>query len=323
MGQELMLNGLTGSLKLEKSGAGTHRPITLPGNKVSQPVETCKVPLNGGAPLAVSSEGRPEGTSRFELAGGECPLRFDILDGAVLVKPLGAAVMHLRGGRLRHDADGPLGTGRRRADPARRRVRGARGGADRAVRDNYKLMSSRLRGPDLRPVVTEQAAFSSDASSSAGPMPARARTASATCALPRPAPWRWPRASASTTATAAPSAAAAAPRPRRKPPVEGMNPEAAARPSASRRKSPALSRGRRSPRASRVRLPLLRNWCAHTCLQRGVEDEVRIGRADQPTIGQDRRSRAGPPASRHCPAPARRSPGRPRPRWRAGCPPWR
>ena len=45
VGQELMLNGLNGSLKLERAGSGLSARITLPGTKVSQPTETCKVPL--------------------------------------------------------------------------------------------------------------------------------------------------------------------------------------------------------------------------------------------------------------------------------------
>ena len=38
----------------------------------------------------------------------------------------------------------------------------ARGVADKAVRENYKLMTQRARREDVRPIVTEQAAFSSD-----------------------------------------------------------------------------------------------------------------------------------------------------------------
>jgi hypothetical protein len=231
MGQELLLNGLTGSLKLEKSGAGTTARITLPGTKISQPVETCKVPLNGGSPVAVSSEGRPEGVARFEIAGGECPLRFEILDGAVLVKPLAGAVCTFAAADCATTPTGLWGPAAASLIPRAGEFEGARGGADRAVRENYKLMSQRLRGQDLRPVVTEQAAFSSDREQLCRTYAREG--AHGFCNL------RFTEARALalatrlgvTVSTATPSASAAAPpRPRRKPPVEGMNPDAGGSP---------------------------------------------------------------------------------------------
>ncbi|WP_264048754.1 hypothetical protein [Methylobacterium flocculans] len=230
MGQELLLNGLTGSLKLEKSGAGTTARITLPGNKISQPVEACKVPLNGGAPVALSAEGRPEGVGRFELAGGECPLRFDVVDGAVLVRPLGASVCSFAAADCATTPTGLWGPAAAALIPRAGEFEGARGGADRAVRENYKLMSQRLRGPELRPVVTEQAAFSSDREQLCRTYAREG--AHGFCNL------RFTEARALALATrlgvsvtaATPSAAAAPPRPRRKPPVEGMNPDAGGSP---------------------------------------------------------------------------------------------
>ena len=47
------------------------------------------MPLAGGNPITLSSEGKPEGAPRFEAAGAECPLRFDVVEGGVLVSALG------------------------------------------------------------------------------------------------------------------------------------------------------------------------------------------------------------------------------------------
>ena len=230
MGQDLQLNGLTGSLKLEKSGAGTTARITLPGNKISQPVEACKVPLNGGAPVAMSAEGRPEGVGRFEVAGGECPLRLDVLDGAVLVRALSGSVCTFAAADCATTPTGLWGPPAASLIPRAGEFEGARGGADRAVRENYKLMSQRLKGQDLRPVVTEQAAFSSDREQLCRTYAREG--AHGFCNL------RFTEARALAlatrlgvnTSTAAPTAAATTPRPRRKPPVEGMNPDAGGSP---------------------------------------------------------------------------------------------
>ena len=226
MGQELMLNGLTGSLKLERAGGGTTARVVLPGNKISQPVEACKVPLNGGAPVAVSSEGRAEGVGRFEVTGGECPLRFDVLDGAVLVQSVSGPVCTFAAADCATTPTGLWGPAAATLISRASEFEAARGGADRAVRENYKLISQRLRGPELRPVVTEQAAFSSDREQMCRTYAreGRARILQPALSLKRRALALATRLGVNTN-TAAPSASASSPRSRRKPPVEGMNPD--------------------------------------------------------------------------------------------------
>lgn len=163
IGEELQLNGLNGSLKLQRAGSGLTALVTLPGTKISQPTESCTVKLNAGAALALSSEGKPDGVSRYEAAGAECPLRFEILDGSVLAKPLGegkscaftaADCLTTPGGLW-----GPGATG---LIPRAAEFDTGRGVSDKAVRDNFKVMGQRMKGQDIRPVVQEQAAFSSD-----------------------------------------------------------------------------------------------------------------------------------------------------------------
>lgn len=162
-GQELLLNGLTGNLKLERSGSGVAARVTLPGTKISQPTETCTVKLNAGAPFAVSAEGKPEGIARFEAAAAECPLRFDVLEGSVLASTLGSSkVCSFSAADCATTPVGLWGPGAATLLSKADEFDSARGTADKAVRDNYKVMNQRMKGQDIRPVVQEQAAFSSD-----------------------------------------------------------------------------------------------------------------------------------------------------------------
>ncbi len=163
LGQELMLNGLTGSLKIDKAGTAATARITLPGTKISQPSETCKVPLSGGSPISLSSEGRPEGVTRYDVKGGECPLRFEVLEGSVLVTPLsGSRVCSFAAADCATNPSGLWGPAAATLIPRSAEFDTGRGVADKAVRDNYKVMTQRARGQDVRTIVTEQAAFSSD-----------------------------------------------------------------------------------------------------------------------------------------------------------------
>lgn len=226
LGQELQLNGLSGKLKLERAGTATTARITLPGTKVSQPTESCAVPLANGNPVTLSSEGRPEGVPRFEAAGAECPLRFDVTEGGLLVTPLGPGqTCTFSAADCTTTPKGLWGPAAAGLIPRSAEFDTARGVADKAVRDNYKLMTQRARREDVRPIVTEQAAFSSDREQLCRTYAREG--AHGFCHL------RFTENRALALATrlgvntaAQPAAAAATPRPRRKPPVEGMNPDA-------------------------------------------------------------------------------------------------
>ncbi len=226
-GQELMRNGSAGSLKLERAGNTIVARVTLPGSKVSQPAEACKIPLNGGAPMMLTSEARADGIPRFEAAGGECPLRFEVLEGSVLVTALSSTpVCTFAAADCATTPVGLWGPAGATLIPRSAELDTARGVADKAVRDNYKVMTQRARGQDIRPIVTEQAAFSSDREQlcrsyaregAHGFCHVRISEARAIALATR----------LGVTPSAAPSSAAAAPRPRRKPAVEGLNPDAA------------------------------------------------------------------------------------------------
>ncbi|WP_336486223.1 hypothetical protein [Methylobacterium nigriterrae] len=230
-GQDLLLNGLSGSLRLERAGPAMTARVTLPGTKVSQPTESCSVPLAGGKPITLTSEGRPEGVGRFEAAAAECPLRFDVLEGGVLVTPLGGnPVCTFSAQDCATTPSGLWGPPAATLIPRSGEFDTARGIADKAVRDNYKLMTQRARREDVRPIVTEQAAFSSDREQVCRTY---AREGSHGFCHLRVSETRALALAARLGATASPTPTAAAtpPRPaRRKPVVDGMNPDAGGAP---------------------------------------------------------------------------------------------
>lgn len=225
IGQELQLNGLSGSLKLERSGTAVTARIKLPGTKISQPADSCTVPLAGGNPVPLTAEGKPEGVPRFEAAGAECPLRFDVTDGGVLVSSLGSGpVCTFSAADCATTPVGLWGPSAATLIPRAGEFDTARGVADKAVRDNYKLMTQRARREDVRPIVSEQAAFSSDREQLCRTY-AREGT-HGFCHLRVTENRALALATRLGANTATPTAAVAPRRPRPKPAVEGMNPDA-------------------------------------------------------------------------------------------------
>ncbi|WP_375457460.1 hypothetical protein [uncultured Methylobacterium sp.] len=225
LGQDLMLNGLTGKLKLERAGTAMTARIALPGTRVSQPAESCTVPLAGGGPVALTTEGRPEGVPRYEAAAAECPLRFDVTEGGVLVSTLGPTPLCTFSAADCATAPAGLwGAAAAGLIPRASEFDTARGIADKAVRENYKVMTQRARREDVRPIVTEQAAFSSDREQLCRTYAREG--AHGFCHLRVTETRALSLATRLGANTAAPTAASAPRRARPKPAVEGMNPEA-------------------------------------------------------------------------------------------------
>ena len=163
LGRELKLNGSSGSLRIERAASRSdpQARMTLAGTKVAQPAESCTVNLAAGEPMPLASEGRPEGTVRYTLAAPSCPLRFDVLDGAVLVGgPTEACTLEEAACRV--DPRGIWGPEPAALLPKARDIEQTRGSSDRAVRENYRTLTQRARPEAVRPIVAEQAAFSSE-----------------------------------------------------------------------------------------------------------------------------------------------------------------
>lgn len=227
IGQDLQRNGMAGSLKLERAGGGLAATITLPGTKVSQPTESCTVKLGGGKPIALSSAGKPDGVARYEAPAAECPLRMEITDGGTMVTTLdGGPVCTFSAADCATTPVGLWGPTAATLNPRAAEFDTARGVADKAVRDNYKLMTQRARHEDVRPIVAEQAAFSADREQFCRSY-AREGT-HGFCHLRYTENRALALATRLGANTAAPTATVAAPprRTRPKPAVEGMNPDA-------------------------------------------------------------------------------------------------
>ena len=162
VGRELKLNGAGGSMRIERSARGDYTArLTLAGAKVAQPTEACTAVVGGEPGLPLTPQGKPDGVPRYELQAPSCPIQFDVLDGGVLVRsPLQACVIEEAG--CRADVAGmwgpePTGLLARAKD-----FEQARGAADRAVRENYKALTQRAKPGEVRSIVSEQAAFSSE-----------------------------------------------------------------------------------------------------------------------------------------------------------------
>ena len=162
IGRELKLNGTAGGLRLDRGAQGALRAqITLVGSKVSQPTESCSVRLGGGQSVPVASLGKADGLSRYELQTPACPIVFDVLEGAVMVTaPADACVIQEADCRV--EALGVWGPEPGSLMAKAPEFEQARGSFDRAVRENYKALAQRAAPQAARPIVAEQAAFSSE-----------------------------------------------------------------------------------------------------------------------------------------------------------------
>lgn len=162
VGRELKLNGAGGSLRIERSSRGDYTArLTLAGAKVAQPTEVCTATVGAESGLPLVAQGKPDGVPRYEVQAPSCPIQFDILDGGVLVRsPVEACLIEEAGCRAEVAGMwGPEPTGllSRAKD-----LEQARGAADRAVRENYKALTQRAKPGEVRGIVSEQAAFSSE-----------------------------------------------------------------------------------------------------------------------------------------------------------------
>jgi hypothetical protein len=228
LGQDLQLNGNSGALKLERTGTALSATVTLPGTKVSQPAESCTVKLGGGKPIPLTPAGKPEGVPRYEAPAAECPLRFDVAEGGVMVTTLETGPLcTFSAADCATTPVGLWGPAAATLIPRAGEFDTARGVADKSVRDNYKIMTQRARREDIRPIVAEQAAFSADREQFCRGY-AREGT-HGFCHLRFTENRSLALATRLGANTAAPTASTAAPArraPRPKPAVEGLNPDA-------------------------------------------------------------------------------------------------
>ena len=158
VGRELKQNGTAGSLKIERitGGPDLRARMTLIGRKGQSP-ESCSVQLEG----KLASEGRVEGLNRYKLSDQDCALSIDVFDDSVLVMGSGESCQ-FKAANCQADAAGLWGPEPGALLPKAKEYESARASADKAVRENYKALVQRARPESVRPIVAEQAAFSSD-----------------------------------------------------------------------------------------------------------------------------------------------------------------
>lgn len=162
LGRELKQNGTNGSLRIEQTARTDLRlKLTVVGRRAPQSVETCSVVLGGAEGLALVAQGRPEGAARFQSPDPACPLQVDILEEAVLVKGP-TEICIFQAASCQADPSGLWGPEPGQLIGRAKDYEQARGTADKAVRENYKVLSQRATPQGVRPIVAEQAAFSSD-----------------------------------------------------------------------------------------------------------------------------------------------------------------
>jgi hypothetical protein len=161
LGRDLKQNGTAGSLKIERSSRGDFTArVTVVGTRISQPTEACTVKLADGEPVPLASQGKPDGVPRYEAQAPACPIRFDVLEGAVLATaPVQACTFEAADCKV--EPRGMWGPEPSALLPRASELEQARGAADRAVRENYKVLTQ-SKPQDVRAIVSEQAAFSSD-----------------------------------------------------------------------------------------------------------------------------------------------------------------
>jgi hypothetical protein len=162
IGREFKQNGSNGSLRIERSARGELRArLVLAGRRAPQSVETCSVALGGQDGMPLVSLGRPEGAARYQIQDPTCPMQLDLLDEAVLVKGSGEACV-FQALSCQGDPGGLWGPEPAQLLPRVRDYEQMRASADKIVRENYKVLAQRARPEAVRPIVAEQAAFSSD-----------------------------------------------------------------------------------------------------------------------------------------------------------------
>ena len=161
----LSQNGRRGAMSFARSGADlTLTKLTLTGDKISKPNESCSVAVALPAPLAVTPAGHPSGASRYDVPIAACPFAIDVLDGAVLVSrpeptcSFAAADCLVSPGGLWGPLPADISPARIK-DLERQRVR-----IETTMRANFRATlkkAGRDRGT-VKAIAGEQAAFSSD-----------------------------------------------------------------------------------------------------------------------------------------------------------------
>jgi hypothetical protein len=169
VGKPFVLLGARGALLVEKSGGDlVLSRLTVPGDKISLPNQSCELAIGGGSPLRLKPLGAPEGVQRFEVDSSACPLQFDVLNGALRAfSPAGSC--EFRQADCRVDASGLWGpAGDSFSDSQKKTFERERAALEKDARGHFRALLHRFRKdkPAAQAVVREQAGFSASRSQS-------------------------------------------------------------------------------------------------------------------------------------------------------------
>jgi len=160
LGRALRRNGGFGEARFEKTEAGYGLKLNVEGFQSANLVEPCAVSF-GDAPLPLTAQGRPAGVPRYKLEAPICPIVFDVLDGAFLVvEPAEPCIIAAAACRI--DPRGLWGPDSRTLASRAKEIEQARGVAERAVREGYRVLTARADPVEQRSITREQAGFSAE-----------------------------------------------------------------------------------------------------------------------------------------------------------------
>jgi len=160
LGRVLRRNGGFGEAVFEKTATGYGLKLRAEGFQASNLVEPCAISF-GDAALPVTALGRPAGVPRYKLEASICPIVFDVLDGALLViEPTTPCVVEAA--QCRIEPRGLWGPDSRTLPARAKEIETARGIAERAVREGYKVLTAKADAVEQRGIAREQAGFSAE-----------------------------------------------------------------------------------------------------------------------------------------------------------------
>lgn len=160
LGRPLRRNGGFGEATFEKTATGHGLKLNVQGFQSENLTEPCAVSF-GETPVPVTAQGRPAGVPRYRLEAAACPIVFDVLDGAFLVvEPTQPCLVEAALCRI--DPRGLWGPDSRTLPPRAKEIEAARGAAERAVREGYRVLTAKADAIDQRSIAREQAGFSAE-----------------------------------------------------------------------------------------------------------------------------------------------------------------
>lgn len=164
LGRPLSFDGAKGTMQFDRAAKGvTLSKLTLPGERLSKPSESCQVDIVADPPIVAADLGRPAGALRWSLAVEACPFIVDVLDGAALVSSA-QPTCDFVAADCRVSPVGLWGPPGDAISPHRiKDLEHARVRAETTMRANFKVLLHRA-GKDraaVKAIAGEQAAFSS------------------------------------------------------------------------------------------------------------------------------------------------------------------